>query len=97
MSYHDDHECPECGYEECEEGCINYVYTMTMSEAIRHSRFSGNCYCLIALREVNITDLEDFRSRKRKPDANSAKILNDRDRVKRFQKERSHIYSRPKD
>lgn len=96
MSYHD-HECPECGYEECDDSCVNYVHTMTMSEAIRHSRFSGNCYCLTTLREVNVTDLEEHRASKQKPEPSSTKIMNDRDRVRKVQKDRAHIYSRPKD
>ena len=55
MSYYDEDECPECGkVSDCDESCINYVHTLTMSKAIEHARFSGNCYCLMTLREVNI-------------------------------------------
>lgn len=98
MSYYDEDECPECGkVSDCDESCINYVHTLTMSKAIEHARFSDNCYCLMTLREVNITDLEEYRASKRKFEPITGHILNDRDRVRKFQKDRAHIYSRPRD
>ena len=98
MSYHEhDDECPECGNAaSCDEACINYVHSLTMSQAIERSRFSGNCYCLTTLREVNILDLEEYRESKQKPELTVSTVLNDRDRVRKIQKDRSHIYTRPK-
>jgi hypothetical protein len=97
-----DDTCPECnevnGHLEC---CMFWLPAMTKSNAIEHSRFLDNCYCLTTLRSIDIIDPEPTTSDsikqkiETKKKQESSKLLSDRDRVKRFQKERSHIYRKP--
>ena len=93
--------CRECGESDDHlEWCSYFadrmaeVTPMTMSEAIEHIRFNGNCYCLTSLREIEIVDLAD-RSKPKADDAKPVKLLNDKQRVAKFQKDRAHIYRRP--